>query len=97
MFLSDPVFSSFFEISTNSQIWILLAELVCFPFFFKPFGNHIVNFMTIYVSQLTSLTPTKVDHFSDLSTQSLGLFGIQKMCDIFLFFAYTGMKLQQGL
>ena len=48
--------------------------------FFKPFGNKIVKFMTIYVSKPTSLTPIWVEHFSDLSIQSLGLFGIQKMC-----------------
>ena len=50
--------------------------------FFKPFGNHIVKFMTIYASKPISLNQTYciwVEHFSDLTKPNLGLFGIQKI------------------
>ena len=53
--------------------------------FFKPFGNQIVKLMTIYVSKPTSLTPIWVEHFSDLSIQSLGLLGSRKCADKLLF------------
>ena len=62
--------------------------------FFKPFGNQIVKFMAIYVSKPTSFTPIWVEHFSDLSIQSLGLFGIQKMCRQ-AFFLHTPVLLPE--
>lgn len=45
---------------------------------FKRFDNHLVNFMTIYASKSTPLIHFRVEHFWDLSTQCLSLFGIQK-------------------
>lgn len=39
--------------------------------FFKPFGNQVVNFMTIYVPKHTSLTQVWVEYFSDSSNANL--------------------------
>ena len=57
---------------------------------FKPFGNQIVTFMTIYVSKPTSLTHIWVEQFSNLSKYNLCLFGIRKLGRRAFFFADTG-------
>ena len=87
LFMFDLVFSRFWRLRQTAIRMIFGSSDLDSPrrvsmnaIFFKPFGNQIVKFMTIYVSKPTSLTPIWVEHFSDLSIQSLGLFGIQKMC-----------------
>ena len=85
-FLSDPTCSRF------SRSWQTAIQMIFWSsdldsprrvsmvlHLFKPFGNHIATFMTIYVSKPTSLTHIWVEHFSDSSKYNICLFGIRKL------------------